>query len=241
MSEFFVNRPSKEIKKEDHKEDNLKSIKDILNLDLGNGCIVFSPIFGNLRYLGNLQAKGLKFECIKSNEIVYFRENGTYADGGKVLLFPSENDTDWKHVQIRYPKNETEIIDAICATTKWSKEQITQLSKDSIYRYLQIVARYLDKLSGMISIDEMSKGKKWGIVPSLTLDVNTYEIIWKVSLLSTAYYHFGFYRKKAAEVFLDIMLEKIKIWSRLVYMIDYEQFRAKGDINFWKNICLIGK
>ena len=52
-------------------EKNCKSIKDILNNDIQVNGIIYSPIFGDLEYLG--EDNGLKFRCIKSNNIVIFR------------------------------------------------------------------------------------------------------------------------------------------------------------------------
>lgn len=51
-------------------EKNCKSIKDILNNDIQVNGIIYSPIFGDLEYLG--EDNGLKFRCIKSNNIVFF-------------------------------------------------------------------------------------------------------------------------------------------------------------------------
>lgn len=75
------------------KEENLKKIKDILTNDIGINGIVFSPIFGNLNFLGE-DKNGLKFESVESHSIVYFQEDGTFAKGGEQLLFPSKTEHD---------------------------------------------------------------------------------------------------------------------------------------------------
>lgn len=203
-------------------EKNQKSIKDILNQDLGNGSIVFSPIFGKLKYLGDTKTKGLKFQSIKSKEIVYFLENGTYAEGGKVLLYPSEDNCNWEDVPIRYPKNKSELIDSFCKFRKVSNEQIEAVKVQRIYYYLQNVAQYLDNLSGN-HISEYTQSKVWEIVPVITPEDNWNKLEWIVKRKTQPFYHFGFYSKKAAEVFLNIMGDDIVKWARQTYRVEKMQ------------------
>ena len=49
-------------------EKNCKSIKDILNNDIQVNGIIYSPIFGDLEYLG--EDNGLKFRCIKPKSVI---------------------------------------------------------------------------------------------------------------------------------------------------------------------------
>lgn len=54
------------------------------------------------------------FFSAKCNNIVIFRENGTYAEGGDILLFPSKENRCWENVPIRYPNTKEELIDMLC-------------------------------------------------------------------------------------------------------------------------------
>ncbi len=203
-------------------EKNLKPIKEILEQDLGKNSIVFSPIFGSLKYLGFTKTKGLKFQSIKSKEVVYFRENGTYAVGGNVLLYPSEEDSNWKNVPIRYPQSKSELIDSFCQYREVSTEQIEVLKKQRYYYYLQYVAQYLDSLSGY-HIIESTHGKAWEIAPIIKTEDEKNKLEWIVKRKTQPFYHFGFYSKKAAETFLNLMTDDIVKWARQAYEVEKMQ------------------
>lgn len=203
-------------------EKNQKPIKEILNQDLGKGSIVFSPIFGNLKYLGDTKTKGLKFQSIKSKEIVYFLENGTYAEGGKVLLYPSEGNSNWEDVPIKYPQSKVEVINALCQIKRVSNEQIEALKNNRIYYYLQYIAQYLDNLSGN-HINGYTLGKVWEVAPILKTEDNRNKLEWIVKRKIQPFYHFGFYSKKAAEVFLTLMTDDIVKWARQTYRVEKMQ------------------
>lgn len=126
-------------------EKNCKSIKDILNNDIQVNGIIYSPIFGDLEYLG--EDNGLKFRCIKSNNIVIFRENGTYAEGGDILLFPSKENRCWENVPIRYPKTKVELIDMYCKKRNINLSEWEKAKEQNLYFFLKNTCIFLDSLA----------------------------------------------------------------------------------------------
>lgn len=224
MSTFMFERDKslKPDNQNDSPEKNQKPIKEILNHDLGKGSIIFSPIFGSLKYLGDTKTKGLKFQSVKTKEVVYFRENGTYADGGKILLQPTEENNNWEIVPIRYPQSKSEIINSLCQIRKLSLEQIEALKSQRFYYYLQYIAQFLDNLSGD-HISEYPHGKVWEIAPIIKMEDNRNKLEWIVNRKTQPFYHFGFYSKKAAEVFLNIMGDDIVKWARQTYRVEKMQ------------------
>lgn len=213
-------------------EKNLKSLKDILNQDLGKNSIVFSPIFGHLKYLGDTKTRGLKFQCIKSKELVYFREDGTFADGGKLLLFPSEENKDWTCVPIRYPQSKSELIDWLRAHKSITEDEIEEAKKNNLYGFLSFIASHLDKIGGEIDRKDYPNGKVWEIAHREIQESGIIKLEWAVHRKSHHFYHFAFYRKKAAEVFLNLMQSEIKEWERQTYRIEQEyMYNKDADIN----------
>lgn len=207
----------------------MKSIKEILNNDIGVNGFIYSPIFGKLKYLG--EDDGLKFLCYISQKIVRFREDGTYADGGNILLYPSEENSNWENVPIKYPKNSEEMF-SILSQNKDTMEKVQKALKNKenglYYMYLRIVADFLDNMAGKIDVQKYPNGKNWIVTPEIDRETHVF-FKWVVVRKVQPFYHFGFYRKEAAEIFIKLMENEINIWSFQVYQRDIPQIR-----NLWR-------
>lgn len=199
-------------------EKNCKSIKDILNNDIQTNGIVFSPIFGELEYLG--EDNGLTFRCLKSNSMVTFREDGTYAEGGDVLLFPSNENRKWEDVPIRYPNSKIELLAMLCKKQDTSLSKLEENKQRNIYYYLIRFCRFLDSLA--VDLDKMHSYKEWVVYPVYNEnDFLRNRIIWKVKKRNDLFFHFGFFTKTAAEKFIELLEDDIETWRKNVYSIDY--------------------
>ncbi|WP_278789528.1 hypothetical protein [Leyella stercorea] len=200
-------------------EKNCKSIKDILNNDIQVNGIIYSPIFGDLEYLG--EDNGLKFRCIKSNNIVIFRENGTYAEGGDILLFPSNENRCWENVPIRYPKTKEELIDMYCKKRNIKLSDWEKMKEQNLYFFLKTTCIFLDSLAVNLKKTNCCN-KEWVVYPVYN-ENNGLNLEWKVKRRTDLFFHFGFYTKTAAEKFIELMKEEIKKWARNVYQFDYKR------------------
>lgn len=200
-------------------EKNCKSIKDILNNDIQVNGIIYSPIFGDLEYLG--EDNGLKFRCLKSNNIVIFRENGTYAEGGDILLFPSKENRCWENVPIRYPNTKEELIDMLCKKNNKKMSDWDKAKEHNLYFTLRYICRFLDSLA--VNLEKMDYcNKEWVVYPVYN-ENDVLNLEWKVKRRTDLFFHFGFYTKTAAEKFIELMKEDINIWERNVYQFDYKR------------------
>lgn len=197
-------------------EKNCKSIKDILNNDIQINGIIYSPIFGDLKYLG--EDNGLKFRCLKSNNTVFFRENGTYAEGGDILLFPSNENRCWENVPIRYPKTKVELIDMYCKKHNIKLSEWEKAKEQRLYCCLKTICNFLDSLA--VNLEKMHYcNKKWVVYPVYN-ENDFFNLEWEVKRKTDLFFHFGFYTKTAAEKFIELMIEDIKKWVRNVYQIE---------------------
>ena len=210
-------------------EKNCKSIKDILNNDIQVNGIIYSPIFGDLEYLG--EDNGLKFRCIKSNNIVIFRENGTYAEGGDILLFPSKENRCWENVPIRYPNTKEELIDMLCKKNNKKMSDWDKAEEHNLYFALRYICRFLDSLA--VNLEKMDYCNKEWIVYPVYNENNVLNLEWKVKRRTDLFFHFGFYTKTAAEKFIELMKGDIKNGKET-----YISLTTKGMILL---ICLIEK
>lgn len=200
-------------------EKNCKSIKDILNNDIQVNGIIYSPIFGDLKYLGG--DNGLKFRCLKSNNTVFFRENGTYAEGGDILLFPSNENRCWENVPIRYPKTKVELIDMYCKKRNIKLSEWEKAKEQNLYFFLKTTCIFLDSLA--VNLKKMHYcNKEWVVYPVYN-ENDVLNLEWKVKRRTDLFFHFGFYTKTAAEKFIELMKEDIKKWERNVYQFDYKR------------------
>ena len=111
--------------------DNTKDIKDILAFDIRVGGIAFSPIFGNLKYIGN--DNGLEFECVKTGEKVRFLEDGKFSEGGEVMFYPSEKQHDWTEVPIRYPQSYDELFGIFLTFIIKAKKNLNYINLNILY------------------------------------------------------------------------------------------------------------
>lgn len=201
-------------------EKNCKSIKDILNNDIQVNGTIYSPIFGNLEYLG--EDNGLIFRCLKSNNTVTFREDGTFAEGGDVLLFPSNENRSWEDVPIKYPNSKIELFAMYCKKKDTSLSKLAEKKKINIYFYLLGFCRFLDSLA--VDLGKMDSYKEWVVYPFYNgNDPTRNRILWKVRKRTDLFFHFGFFTKTAAEKFIEFLEEDIEEWRKNVYQIDYER------------------
>lgn len=209
-------------------EKNLKSIKDILNYDIQTNGIIFSPIFGDLEYLG--EDNGLKFRSLKSNNIVIFREDGKYAEGGDVLLFPSKDNKNWENVPIIYPKTKEELLDMYCKRRNVPLSKLETTKKLNLYFYLRSLARFLDSLAVNLKWGPFNV---WIVYPVWDETATFLTLKWEVKKRTEHFFHFGFCTKTAAKKFLEFMEEEINEWVQNVYQFQYEDPNS-SNLSFFK-------
>lgn len=124
---------------------NHKLIKDIILRDLGVGPIVYSPIFGDLKFCG--YKNGLVFKTA-TNKQVKFNDDGKFDPSGDLMLFPSKDEKDWTTVPIKYPSSLQELHECI-GKEPFCKDEayLKRLEEKSPIRYLRFLLFYLDFLS----------------------------------------------------------------------------------------------
>ena len=204
--------------------DNTKDIKDILAFDIRVGGIAFSPIFGNLKYIGN--DNGLEFECVKTGEKVRFLGDGKFSEGGEVMLYPSEKQHDWTEVPIRYPQSYDELFGIFFNIHNKSKEELELYkSKYSLHSYLRIIANIINKIGG---IKDCEKSYIYEVFPVPFRQDRTFsvEFNWEVRLLSRHIFHFGFYKYEAAAAFVKIMADELNEFAKQTYSVDRNYLRV---------------
>lgn len=143
-----------------------------------------------------------------------------------------------KKIPVKYPQSVSEICKLYNSQAK--EETLEEVKKKSLYEYLQRVAWLLDRMAGPIqflSYNNTFPCWKWVVSPSFNVDKikekiddsNYYVRLffegkggldWQVQSSSTLYAHFGFYRKRAAELFLELLKEDIEEWGDSIYRID---------------------
>lgn len=212
---------------------NSKSVKDIIINDLGVGSIVYSPIFGEIKFVEyNNQ---LQFITIETGQSVVFCDDGRFNKSGDILLFPSKENQDWTSVPIKYPATiqelENYIINYVSKETNkryFTFEKLRDIKKSNLIKYLQVLARYLDYFT-----DDIVKSKRkeypYEVCPKHTRlpfevrrDLNKsvtelYEerrkksLSWELIRLKKDYSIFAFRYRKSAEEFMRLTKDFLPI------------------------------
>lgn len=123
---------------------NRKSIKDIILCDLGVGAVVYSPIFGDLKFCG--YENGLVFKTA-TNRQVKFNDDGKFDPSGDLMLFPSKDKQDWTTVPIKYPSSLQELHECVVKANLQDEDYLNKMKEKSPIRYLRSLLEYLDFLS----------------------------------------------------------------------------------------------
>lgn len=195
---------------------NLKSVRDIIVNDLGVGSVVYSPIFGEIKFVG--YSNQLQFITIETGQSVVFCDDGRFNKGGDIMLFPSKENRDWTTVPIKYPATiqdlEYYIINHIPEHSykgEWTLKELRDIHDRNLIHYLQVLSRYLDLFTENYVANKVEY-YDYEVYPTWdSIDKPDLGLHWRINLLRRKYSILPFRYKKAAEEFIRLTKDFLPI------------------------------